>query len=745
MAAEPLLWGWQRLTAAMTGQLPGCPHHGQITANDDPEISTIGLGAAALRLAGLGIAVFPLKPGTKQPATEHGFKDATTGPQEIRRSYSHNPSANVGAATGQLSRGLLIMDLDIKNGHDGITSFLDWLAGCGLSLPAAPFTTTPSGGVHVWLRVPDGRVVQSRNGLLPGVDLKADGGYVATWPSGIRMRAFDPHGHRARESDYFYGTYTWHGCPCQAPQAPTGLLDALDQLPGTSNGNGPGGGCGDGWTSPDIQALIAGGIPAGVVQRPVLRDVIWKLANDGRPEAEIWDTWQQIVARTPLTDPGWPWTRKDFRRELGNLPRRVQERVMQDEQAAQAAAAWAGNGAVQVPVTWTGTPVTCDEAEQVYAKWLHDPDPVPTRLVLATYAANMDLDGDPVWMMEVGGSGIGKTERITPLASMPHVVMASTLTGEAALLSASPKRERAKNATGGVLRQIGDHGVLVVKDFTSVLSMSRDQRSQVVAAMREIYDGRWDRYYGTDGGQVLTWEGKCGFIAGCTTAIDSAHSVLDAMGTRFLFVRLPDADPARIGRSALAHTGREREMRAELAEVTTGLLHNLGQPHELHAGVSEWLLPLAAMASQARSPVMRDYQGEIELVGDAEAPTRIIKQLGQLWRACGMLGLDEAHSWAAVRRAGLDSIPKLRRAVINYLARCQWDEAGRFVGSPPPQPTTVVSSAVKHPSRTVRRTLEDLAAHGLVERYDEVRGDTRVTYRWALSAQALTWWNALHN
>jgi hypothetical protein len=326
------------------------------------------------------------------------------------------------------------------------------------------------------------------------------------------------------------------------------------------------------------------------------------------------------------------------------------------------------------------------------------------------------------------------------LASMRGVVMASTLTGEAALLSASPKRERAKGATGGLLRQIGEHGVLVVKDFTSILSMSRDRRSEVTAALREVCDGRWDRPYGADGGQVLTRKGKCGFIAGCTTAIDTAHTVLDVMGTRFLFVRLPDADPGKIGRSALAHVGQERQMRAELAEATAGLLESPGKPHEIHEGVSEWLLPLAAMASQARSPVMRDQLGEIALVGDAEAPTRIITQLGQLWRACGMLGLDEAYSWEAVRRAGLDSIPKLRRAVIGHLGENQrvWD------GSRAWHPITAVAKAVRHPSRTTRRTLEDLVAHGIVDRYDEHTGDNRVTYSWALSAQALTWWNALN-
>jgi hypothetical protein len=503
--------------------------------------------------------------------------------------------------------------------------------------------------------------------------------------------------------------------------------DLADQREHNRAGGGSGGGGEGGGHDGEV---------AGAVLKMVLR---------GLDKDQCYAEWLKIAVPR---DPSWPFTADDFERHYGSAARKAEQIRAEegDVTTDDGAAAWAAGErarlAAQAQATApapAGGPVSCAEAEAAFAKWLHDPDQVPTRLVLAAYAANMALDGDPVWLMEVGGSGIGKTERIMPLAPMPGVVMASTLTGEAALLSASPKRDRAKNATGGLLRQVGDRGVLVVKDFTSILSMSRDARAQVLAAFREIHDGRWDRHYGTDGGQVLHWAGHCGFITGCTTAIDKAHAVLDAMGTRFLFARLPDADGGAIGRSALAQVGQERQMRAELAEVTTGLLSHLGQPHPLHQGVQDWLIPLAAMAAQARSPVMRDYQGEIELVGDAEAPTRIIKQLGQLWRACGMLGLGEAESWEAVRRAGLDSIPKLRRAVLAYLARAITAEGGTQEW----HSTTDISRGVLHPSRTTRRALEDLEAHGLVERNIEDVGDQRKNYYWALSVQALTWWNAL--
>jgi hypothetical protein len=190
-------------------------------------------------------------------------------------------------------------------------------------------------------------------------------------------------------------------------------------------------------------------------------------------------------------------------------------------------------------------PMTIAQVEAVYGRWLHDGDKVTTRVVHAVYVANMALAGDPVWVFLVGGSGQGKTERLAPLDKMPPVVLASALSGEAALLSATPRKDRAEHAHGGLLRRIGGKGILVLKDFTTVLEMDRTARGQVLAALREIYDGRWDREVGTDGGQTLTWTGKCGFIAGCTGAIDRAHSVTAEMGPRSLFVRLPPRRPGR--------------------------------------------------------------------------------------------------------------------------------------------------------------------------------------------------------
>ena len=104
-----------------------------------------------------------------------------------------------------------------------------------------------------------------------------------------------------------------------------------------------------------------------------------------------------------------------------------------------------------------------------------------------------------MWTQLVGPPGCGKTETFNSLSGLPDIHHAATLT-EAALLSGTPKKERDAGAKGGLLRQVGPFGLLLVKDFTSVLSMARDSRTSVLAALREVYDGSWTRHVGTGGG-----------------------------------------------------------------------------------------------------------------------------------------------------------------------------------------------------------------------------------------------------
>lgn len=157
----------------------------------------------------------------------------------------------------------------------------------------------------------------------------------------------------------------------------------------------------------------------------------------------------------------------------------------------------------------------------------------------------MRLAGDPVWLGLVSGSSTGKTETAMALHRLRPVVVASTLSGEAACCPAPPAKDRAEGATGGLLGRVGDHGVLVLKDFTSIISMQRDRRGHILSSLREVFDGAWYRDIGTEGGTRLEWHGKLGVVMASTTAYDRAHAVIAELGDRFVLVR--HAAPASSG------------------------------------------------------------------------------------------------------------------------------------------------------------------------------------------------------
>lgn len=342
---------------------------------------------------------------------------------------------------------------------------------------------------------------------------------------------------------------------------------------------------------------------------------------------------------------------------------------------------------------------------ETFRNWLHLPDPAALLVVLGTVAANR-LDGDPVWTVLVGPPGGGKSEILQATAALEGVHPVATLT-EPALLSGTSKKDRAAGARGGLLRVIGDAGIILCKDFGSVLSMHRDARAQVLAALREIYDGSWTRHLGIDGGTTLQWSGKVGLVAGCTPTIDRHHAVMGAMGERFLLFRLPELDSSEQARRSLEHAGREAAMRAELGEAVQRLFATApAQPRPRSREENERLISLAQLVVRGRSAVERDgYSREIELIPEPEAPTRLVVVLARLLDGLDAIGASRAVGFAVVTKAALDCIPAIRHDALRVLFA-----AGGKLETPE------VAEAISYPTQTTRRALEDLTAHGIAAR-----------------------------
>jgi hypothetical protein len=355
--------------------------------------------------------------------------------------------------------------------------------------------------------------------------------------------------------------------------------------------------------------------------------------------------------------------------------------------------------------------MTIDDLITIFRAHLYLPDPSPVQVVLGTVVANL-LPGDPVWLLLVGPPSAGKTELLAPLSTLDYVHEVSTFT-EAGLLSGS--RSRRPGATGGLLAELGKFGIIVCKDFTSLLSEPAQSRAVLVAALREIYDGRWGRRVGADGGRTLAWKGKAGLLAAVTETIERHAADVGAMGERFLFYRMPpldDDERLHQARAAAQNAGRQQEIRAELAVAVSQFLKGTRLPSEPPALTDEEmeaLVKLADLATRCRSAVERDIRDrEIELVPQPEAAARMQAVLVQLVRGLRVIGVENHDIGRLAGQVALDSMTKARRAAVEYLL-------GLPRGLTPTGAT--IADALGLPTAVATRALEELAAHGVIERH----------------------------
>lgn len=142
-----------------------------------------------------GCKVFPCSPGTKLPATENGWQDASSDRDQIAEWQRINPDFNWAVACGP--SGLFVFDID-PAGLDWWAKLLERDAAIKAEVDKAFQVRTPKGGLHVYFR---GEGPSTASRIAEGIDTRGgiqkdgriiSGGYVIL--PGSRTRAGLP-GH----------------------------------------------------------------------------------------------------------------------------------------------------------------------------------------------------------------------------------------------------------------------------------------------------------------------------------------------------------------------------------------------------------------------------------------------------------------------------------------------------------------------------------------------------------------------
>jgi hypothetical protein len=342
-----------------------------------------------------------------------------------------------------------------------------------------------------------------------------------------------------------------------------------------------------------------------------------------------------------------------------------------------------------------GPAPTLEEVERAFLKFLRLADSHVVRVVLAVAAAHL-LDGDPLWLVLVAPSSSAKTEFIAPLTKVPDAHLLSSLTPQT--LASGWQQGRAS-----LLLKMGPAPLLCLKDFGSILSLRQDDRSAILGALREIYDGRYDKAFGN--GAEVHWAGKLTLIAASTEALDEYQSVLSILGERFVLCRViqPDPEAASLRAQIVASRARGGAQERERVSAMVGSFLAALPLTQPKGAPSRWLATLAAFVAAARTGTVRDRRhGDLVMVPRHEGPGRLSKQLIQLDRGLRWIDPDISPEKAReiVMRVALDSIPRQRMQALGAVAA----SPGRTLT------TKEVAAVLRLPTTSARRVLEDLQA-----------------------------------
>jgi hypothetical protein len=137
---------------------------------------------AALRYGRAGLKIFPIREGTKdQPLMKEWGLRASSDEAQIAKWWATHPSANIGLAC--MPSGLLVVDIDVKNGAQGRETMAALLDDLYVLTPTRALST-PSGGEH---DIYKGKAPSSQGRIGPGVDTRGtgatNGGYTLLPPS----------------------------------------------------------------------------------------------------------------------------------------------------------------------------------------------------------------------------------------------------------------------------------------------------------------------------------------------------------------------------------------------------------------------------------------------------------------------------------------------------------------------------------------------------------------------------------
>jgi len=354
----------------------------------------------------------------------------------------------------------------------------------------------------------------------------------------------------------------------------------------------------------------------------------------------------------------------------------------------------------------TGPGMSAKKVRKAFRKWLHLPNTDALDVMFGTVLANR-LPGDPLWMFLVSPPGGSKSELLMSLVRAPLIHSTTSLTPQALVSGAS--------FGGGDPSLIPrlDGKVLVVKDFTTIMSMNPLARDEIFGILRDAYDGRIEKEFGN--GIRRKFVSSFGVLAGVTSIIEMFSQMNSALGERFLKYRIKHPGTENLSTEvvwqALKNVAKENVMRDDLQEIGLAVLDRaVNGPPIVSDEIIKKFIGLAQWIAMMRGVVSRErYTGQVNFKPMTEIGTRLAKQFCKLAMGIAMFR-DEAEVtgdvYKIVRDCAASTAPDRIEEVVKQM----------YVYSPEEYATSkTISEWSKFPVDSVRYWLEDMTLLKMVK------------------------------
>jgi hypothetical protein len=373
------------------------------------------------------------------------------------------------------------------------------------------------------------------------------------------------------------------------------------------------------------------------------------------------------------------------------------------------------------------------ELKEVIHKWFYIEDDRIIDVIMAAYIANR-FKADPVWLIIIAPPSNTKTELLRAFDGHPNAFFLSNLT-PSTLISG---KESKKNPEPSLLPKLNNK-LVILKDFTTILSMRSENKQEILAQLRETYDGQYSKSFGT--GKTFNWKGQFGLIAACTPLYDSHYSVIGSMGERFVLYRSENMSGINMGLQAQRIVGQENVMRTEIKTAVHKFINQFNSLGNVNFKKDEeannMIIALACFCAFARCPVARNrFDKTIEYDPMPEGTPRLVKQFMQIGMglalASGKNSID-LEVYETVKKIGRDLIPSQRLKILQHLWKTKSFEFANGWKT-----TREIAEAVNRPTTTIKLILEDLMVAGVLKRGKKQEGPN-IPYTWQITNQICEW------